>query len=306
MTEIAYRSANRLQSILCTLLLCVAPTLAVAGDISIYQQTDKFDGQTLYFTKREQPKIEGGSFFSERYIYFNFTALSPVIDPRVAYGITIEVNAPSWMFIPTGESLVLKADGNRVSLSGRGSAADREVVYGGIQETAYYAFPLETLQQLAAAKTIEFRIYGDKNQVTGTFTEPMMQELRYFLQEAPRLIGAAVPGSSSSLGQQSPGQVAVPQTPLRLGASFMALPEPLAKTLSLEPGHGLLVIAVAPDLPAARGGIKAGDVITSFDGVRTDKPEALQAAVSAHSNGKPALLTVVTPGQTQRQVSLDF
>lgn len=290
--------------LVCALLMPM--TAAFAADISIYEHTDTFTGNTLYFTKQEKPKIEGGSFISERYVYINFIALSPMTDPSAAYGIKVEANIPDWMFIAAGKTLALKLDGKLVSLYGAGSMENREVVYDGVQEIAYYSFSLETLRQLAAAQTIEFRVSGDKNQITGIFTDRMMQELRLFSQDAPGLIAANTPAKGVPENASVPGNVTSPQLPLKLGASFVALPPSLAGSMKLEPGHGLLLIGIVPELPAAKGGLKVGDVMTSFDGVQTDKPETLQSLVAAHTKGMPAVVTIVTAGQPQKSVSLSL
>jgi hypothetical protein len=169
-------------------MLLISGAAQAAKDISIYQRTDDFKGQTVYFTQPQKPTLEGGSFVSMRYVYFSYMSLSPTTDSSLAYTIKVDANIQDWIFINDGESLMLKADDQIIPLKGLGSVGNRNVSSMGVQEVALYSFPLETLKKLAAATTIQFRVYGSKGQLTGTFTDRMMQEIRFFAQEAPGLI----------------------------------------------------------------------------------------------------------------------
>lgn len=169
------------------LLLTIACT-AQAKKLSIYERTDEFKGNTIYFTDNEKPNLDGGSFVSMRYVFVSFMAISPMTDASLAYTIKIEANLPDWMFVSNGESLILKADDQTITLNGPGSLAGREVTNMGVKEVAYYAFPVDTLKKLAAAQNVQFRLYGDKGQITGMFTDRMMQTLRFFAEQAPELI----------------------------------------------------------------------------------------------------------------------
>lgn len=166
--------------------LVLLPCLAWAKGPTIYEKKDDFKGDTIYFTERLQPKLEGGAFFSMRYVYVNLLAFKPLPSPQ--YAIQFDAELQDWIFINSGESLVLKADDETITLQGLGSANHREVSSLGVEEVAMYAFPLETLRKLAAAKTIQFRLYGSRGQLTGTFTEKMMADLRHFALEAPGLV----------------------------------------------------------------------------------------------------------------------
>ena len=179
-------------------LFCASTVLA--KDLAIYQRVDEFKGTTVYYTLPSQPKLEGGSFISMRYVYFSFMAVSPMKDSSTSYTIKFNANLQDWMFINSGESLIFKADDEVIPLKGLGSIGDRNVSSMGVDETAYYSFPLDTLKKLAAAKVIQFKVYGDKGQLTGIFTERMMQELRFFALEAPGMIkdpAAIIPAAST-------------------------------------------------------------------------------------------------------------
>jgi hypothetical protein len=167
--------------------LLLLPCLAWAKGPTIYEKKDDFKGDTVYFTERLQPKLEGGAFFSMRYVYVNLLAFKPLPSPQ--YAIQFDAELQDWIFINAGESLVLKVDEETITLQGLGSANRREVSSLGVEEVALYAFPLATLKKLAAAKSIQFRVYGSKGQLTGTFTPKMMADLRNFAEQAPVLVG---------------------------------------------------------------------------------------------------------------------
>jgi len=183
-----------------TVVFLFSANTVLAKDLAIYQRTDEFKGTTVYYTLPSQPKLEGGNFISMRYVYFSFMAVSPMKDSSTSYTIQVNANLQDWMFINSGESLIFKADDEIIPLKGLGSIGDRNVSSMGVDETAYYSFSLDTLKKLAAAKAIQFRVYGDKGQLTGVFTERMMQELRFFAQEAPGMIkdpAATTPATST-------------------------------------------------------------------------------------------------------------
>jgi S1-C subfamily serine protease len=64
---------------------------------------------------------------------------------------------------------------------------------------------------------------------------------------------------------------------LGVGAQTVRLPEAFAK-LAAQPA-GLLLVAIAPDSPAAKAGLLLGDVLFSFAGASVTAPEDLLAAL---------------------------
>lgn len=182
----------RLQWVLIQCIFVVALVFSTSNaqckSVNIYQNVDKFSGNIVYFTDREQPKLEGGSFVSMRYVYINFNALAPILAPEIAYAINIEANLQSWIFIRDGESMILLVDGQSIPVRGIGSASSRKVTELGVRETAAYTFSIELLRKLASAQRIEFRVYGNQGNITGEFTPIMMEQLRFFAARAPALI----------------------------------------------------------------------------------------------------------------------
>jgi Do/DeqQ family serine protease len=92
-----------------------------------------------------------------------------------------------------------------------------------------------------------------------------------------------------------------------LGAKLQAVTPEIAESLGLVRPAGALVASVATGSPAARGGIKTGDVIVSVDGTPVDDPNAFDyrfatkpiggtAQVGLTRQGKPVAIQVALEG----------
>lgn len=66
----------------------------------------------------------------------------------------------------------------------------------------------------------------------------------------------------------------------RLGVSVQSLTKQLGDYFGVPDGRGVLVTYVAPDSPAERAGLKAGDVITALDGKEITSPYTLTRELS--------------------------
>ncbi|MCX8100210.1 MAG: Do family serine endopeptidase [Geminicoccaceae bacterium] len=82
-----------------------------------------------------------------------------------------------------------------------------------------------------------------------------------------------------------------------LGAELQPVDAELARNLGLDRPRGVLVRRVARDSPAARGGLQAGDVILSVDGVAVDEPASLSYRLGLKPLGDRARLQVWRRGQ---------
>ena len=71
-----------------------------------------------------------------------------------------------------------------------------------------------------------------------------------------------------------------------LGVSIQKLTPELAESLGAEGTHGALVAGVTPDSPAAKAGLKTGDVITRWDGKAVDEPGTLSTLVAGTPIGQ--------------------
>ncbi|HLG16552.1 MAG TPA: trypsin-like peptidase domain-containing protein [Blastocatellia bacterium] len=86
-----------------------------------------------------------------------------------------------------------------------------------------------------------------------------------------------------------------------LGVAVVPLDAPTARALGLEPDSGVLVRDVSGNTPAAKAGLRSGDVITSFDGTKVKAPRELTDAVAATPVGKSVNVEFFRDGQPQSE-----
>jgi len=82
-----------------------------------------------------------------------------------------------------------------------------------------------------------------------------------------------------------------------LGVTVQRVTADLAKSFGLAGPRGALVASVVEGAPAARAGVKAGDVITEYDGRPVARSDELPRAVAETPIGREVPLTVVRDGK---------
>jgi Do/DeqQ family serine protease len=85
-----------------------------------------------------------------------------------------------------------------------------------------------------------------------------------------------------------------------LGAKLQAVTPEIAETLSLKRPAGALVANVSPAGPAARGGLKTGDVITAIEGQGVDDPNAFDYRFATRPLGGAAQVSVLRAGKEMK------
>lgn len=78
----------------------------------------------------------------------------------------------------------------------------------------------------------------------------------------------------------------------RIGVSTNALTKQLADYFGVTGGKGVLITSVSADSPAAKAGLKAGDVITEVDGEKVDEAGDLSRAINRKSEGDITLTII--------------
>lgn len=78
----------------------------------------------------------------------------------------------------------------------------------------------------------------------------------------------------------------------RIGISTMQLTKQLADYFGVVDGRGVLVTSVADDSPAAKAGIKAGDVITAADGEKVEGAGDLSRTINKKKEGDVTLTII--------------
>lgn len=114
-------------------------------------------------------------------------------------------------------------------------------------------------------------------------------------------IGFAIPINSvkALLPQLRKGRVIRGRLGVQLRNAPIAQDE--ARALGLPTTNGLIVTAIEPDSPAARAGLRAGDVLLAFDDKAIANADDLVAQVSATAPGTRATVKYVRDGQERTQ-----
>lgn len=91
-----------------------------------------------------------------------------------------------------------------------------------------------------------------------------------------------------------------------LGVRYVALAPDVAKQYNLDVTNGAFILpqtdADTPSIlsgsPAEKAGLKAGDVISEFDGTKIDQTHSLTSLINKHQVGDSVSLTIIRDGKT--------
>src|SRR5262249_36649096 len=113
-------------------------------------------------------------------------------------------------------------------------------------------------------------------------------------------IGFAIPGNMVRvvLASARGGNSAVKRP--WLGAKLQSVSPETAEGLGLKRPAGAIVAAIAPERPAARAGIKSGDLILEVDGLGVDDPNAFDYRFATKPLGGTAQLDLLRDGKQDR------
>jgi len=112
-------------------------------------------------------------------------------------------------------------------------------------------------------------------------------------------IGFAIPANmvrSVLSGITTTGQIVRPW----IGAEGQSVTSDIASSLGLRRPAGVLVSSVFPTGPAARAGIRVGDVITDINGKEVNDPEALKFRIATRPIGERVKIDLLRRGQIRR------
>jgi Do/DeqQ family serine protease len=85
-----------------------------------------------------------------------------------------------------------------------------------------------------------------------------------------------------------------------LGVSIQALTPELAQSFGLETTAGALINQVIADSPAAKAGLRRGDILLSFNGKEVHGPRDLQVMVASTTPGTKADLEILRDGKREK------
>lgn len=89
----------------------------------------------------------------------------------------------------------------------------------------------------------------------------------------------------------------------RIGVSTMELTKQLADYFGITGGRGVLVTSVTDDGPAAKAGLRAGDVITAVDGEAVDSPGDVSRIINRKKDGDVTLTIIRNKAQQTIRVT---
>jgi membrane-associated protease RseP (regulator of RpoE activity) len=89
----------------------------------------------------------------------------------------------------------------------------------------------------------------------------------------------------------------------KIGVSTMGLTKQLADYFGIAGGKGVLVTAVTDDGPAAKAGLRAGDVITAIDGEAVDSSGDISRVINSKKEGDVTLTIIRNKSQQTIRVT---
>jgi serine protease Do len=114
----------------------------------------------------------------------------------------------------------------------------------------------------------------------------------------------AYPGKLLEEFSRAPGAYAFPLgSSRRIGVSTNVLTKQLADYFGVAGDKGVLITSVRENSPAAKAGLKAGDVITDIDGEKIDGVGDLSRAINRQSEGEVTLTIVRDKSQRTIRVT---
>jgi serine protease Do len=84
-----------------------------------------------------------------------------------------------------------------------------------------------------------------------------------------------------------------------LGVQVQVVTPEIANSMGLDKAQGVLVAAITPNSPAARAGLRRGDVVLSFNGTRIAEARDLSIAVADTAADRTVDVKIWRDGQTQ-------
>ena len=125
--------------------------------------------------------------------------------------------------------------------------------------------------------------------------------MRFTLPCAFAIVAAAAAPASAKDPQNFDSVVHVQMSGGRLGAQLQNMSDELRTYFGAGADAGVLVAKVEADSPAAKAGLKAGDVIVDIDGAKIEDPGDAIQALQKREKGATATLQVV---RDKRRVTL--
>lgn len=102
-------------------------------------------------------------------------------------------------------------------------------------------------------------------------------------------------------GSGDPNVWVFPSRPVTyVGIQLMDLNEQLGEYFGITDGEGVLIVEVDEESPAAKAGLKAGDVIVEVDGKKVESASEITAQMEEHESGEQVNYSVVRDRRTSQ------
>jgi C-terminal processing protease CtpA/Prc len=87
-----------------------------------------------------------------------------------------------------------------------------------------------------------------------------------------------------------------------MGVNLQELNPDLAAYFQVDPNAGVLITSVEPDSPAAKAGLRSGDVITHINGNKVNQSSDVVSQLGDSEEGKQLEVTVLRHGSEQKMI----
>lgn len=105
----------------------------------------------------------------------------------ISYSLIVDYSGPNWLFIKSGESLILLIDNEPIKLSGTGSSIYRDVtnVVGDIRinERSIYPISPDLLKKIAYASDVQVKLIGEKLYHKAQFDSSNFDRFKEFVEK---------------------------------------------------------------------------------------------------------------------------
>lgn len=160
--------------------------------IKIYFILLLFIGCTHYHIRTYHDEFDNYTYISmylnklghDRGIYTNIELNLQRTEKNGNYGYILgcHYEARDWLFIDSGESLIMLIDNERIGFEGAGSLEHRDAYGSNINELAIYRIIPDQIKKIAYANEVKIRIKG-KYYIECYFTDINFDNFRRFYQE---------------------------------------------------------------------------------------------------------------------------
>lgn len=164
---------------LLAIIVILATSCVMPGVYTPITTIDKFDGYTI---NKTQNNILSANMFQDM-VCLDIQRFQK--NDLVLYNLILKYGPTSdWLFIDSGESLILLVDGTRMGFTGDGSSQYRNVLSGGsIVEKSYYEITPDQILKIANAKEVSVKIIGSQYYAERKFLKSTFNNFKKFYEE---------------------------------------------------------------------------------------------------------------------------